>query len=182
MGLAVSAMAIAICVLLHLLVRLIVFLCRDNHYNQNIYFAGGQAVGLETSGRGGLLAQGNGADTIWKRPKEPVTSDFYSIYICLCREDTGECCDAYLTDELVVGREACGDTQGLLLNDPTVSKRHCLIYRKGDQVMLQDLDSTNHTFVNGFLVKGAVPVSHGDRIRMGNGVYRFSCCYAQETG
>ena len=179
-----AVLAAAVCVLagLHLLGRLILFLCRDSHYNRNLYFTQGQPVDGETGGGRRLLEQGQDANTVM-RPREHVTSDFSSIYVRLRREDTGESYDAYLVDRLVVGRNMQGGSvEGLLLDDPMVSKKHCLIYRKGDRIMIQDLGSTNHTFINGFLAEEAMPLSHGDDIRLGKSTYQFLCYYAHETG
>jgi len=37
----------------------------------------------------------------------------------------------------------------LVLQDPEVSRRHALLRRSGKTVVVEDLDSTNGTFVNG---------------------------------
>jgi pSer/pThr/pTyr-binding forkhead associated (FHA) protein len=48
-----------------------------------------------------------------------------------------------------------------------VSRRHCQFIRKGGQVLVQDLESLNGTFVNGILATGPTPVRHGDEIQLG---------------
>src|SRR5687767_11623884 len=40
------------------------------------------------------------------------------------------------------------DDNDLVLEDETVSRNHCRIFVEGDQYLIQDLDSTNGTFVN----------------------------------
>ena len=50
---------------------------------------------------------------------------------------------------------------------PQVSGRHCRLTRDGDGFLLEDLGSTNGTFVNGERVVGAVRVACGDAIRLG---------------
>ena len=45
------------------------------------------------------------------------------------------------------------DDNDLVLADDTVSRNHCRIYVEGDQYMIEDLDSTNGTFVNRVRVK-----------------------------
>ncbi len=41
----------------------------------------------------------------------------------------------------------------IVLNDETVSRKHCLVEREGDYYVLRDLESTNGTFVNQVRVK-----------------------------
>ena len=178
-----AAAVVGILVTLHLVSRLIVYLSRDNHYNSNISFGGGRSVGEDKSGGDRLVQDNSQTPTLVKGiPREHVTSSFMSVCVRLCKVETGECHDAILEDRLVVGRRTYTETPAdILLDDPAVSRRHCLLYRRGEQILIQDLDSANHTFVNGFIVEGAVPLSQGDKVHMGNGVYRFSCWYVEEA-
>ena len=65
--------------------------------------------------------------------------------------------------ELVLGRHHACD---VVLSDPSVSRRHArLVFRDGNWV-LQDLDSTNGTTVNGVLV-GRCSLRPGDRLALG---------------
>lgn len=48
-----------------------------------------------------------------------------------------------------------------------ISKRHCAVLVKGDQVFLRDFESTNGTFVNDEQIKGEVPVKDGDVLKVG---------------
>lgn len=59
------------------------------------------------------------------------------------------------------------------LNDPMVSNKHCLIYRKGEQVLIQDLGSTNHTYLNGCMLESPMPLSFGDNIKLGQSTLLF---------
>jgi len=43
----------------------------------------------------------------------------------------------------------------LILDDPTVSRNHLVIQRQGDRFLVQDLDSTNGTFIDGAQVREA---------------------------
>jgi hypothetical protein len=66
---------------------------------------------------------------------------------------------------LTVGR---GGQNDLVLNgDDFASARHARIEVRGDGVWVQDLDSTNGTFVNGSRVAGAQRLDHGDVLRVG---------------
>jgi hypothetical protein len=66
---------------------------------------------------------------------------------------------------LTVGR---GGQNDLVLNgDEFASARHARIESRGDGVWVQDLESTNGTFVNGSRVAGAQRLNAGDVLRVG---------------
>ena len=48
-----------------------------------------------------------------------------------------------------------------------ISKRHCAVLIKGNQVFVRDFESTNGTFVNEEPVKGEVPLKNDDTLRVG---------------
>lgn len=184
MALAVTAVLVSTLVCVHLLSRLASWLGRDNHYNHNIRLWGGMPVGEGYMDEKLLVQYGGEEDTVVRgMPRESVTSDFRYLYVRLYREDTGEYQDCCMEDKLIIGRWSQDAwEEGIWLNDAMVSRHHCLLFRKGDQMMLQDMDSTNHTYVNGFQIDGAVPINNGDRIGLGSGVYRFWCCCTWEEG
>jgi Nif-specific regulatory protein len=73
------------------------------------------------------------------------------------------------SDETAVGREP---TNRIAIGDPSLSRRHCVLARNGDQFVIRDLESRNGTFVNGAAVKEAV-LNHGDKIAIGDSVFVF---------
>ncbi len=64
-------------------------------------------------------------------------------------------------DEVSIGRTA---ENGLRLSDPEVSRQHARFLRNGDTVALEDLGSSNGTFVNGAPITGEVVLHDGDRL------------------
>lgn len=62
-----------------------------------------------------------------------------------------------------VGRGAQAD---FVLRDPLASRVHCRLSASGRQLLVEDLDSTNGTFVNGSRA-GIVGLEAGDRLRVG---------------
>ena len=68
-----------------------------------------------------------------------------------------------------VGREGCD----VNIDDSEVSRRHAAIRREGDAVVIEDLGSTNGTFVNGERISGSQSLSEGDEVRFGATVWRL---------
>jgi ABC-type multidrug transport system ATPase subunit/pSer/pThr/pTyr-binding forkhead associated (FHA) protein len=67
--------------------------------------------------------------------------------------------------ELVLGRDAGQGT--FTLSHPVVSRRHAVIRAVADGHEIEDMGSTNGTFVNGMTVRGAGRLVVGDRIDVG---------------
>jgi serine phosphatase RsbU (regulator of sigma subunit)/pSer/pThr/pTyr-binding forkhead associated (FHA) protein len=65
---------------------------------------------------------------------------------------------------ITIGRSARND---LCIPDPFASRVHAEVRREGDQYILQDLGSANGTLYNGTTVEGAVPLTTGGRIQIG---------------
>ncbi len=65
--------------------------------------------------------------------------------------------------EVVIGRQDAD----LVLADPEVSRRHAVLRPSGHSVLVEDLDSTNGTFVNGEKIRGPITVGPGDQVRIG---------------
>jgi hypothetical protein len=72
---------------------------------------------------------------------------------------------------VTVGRAAENDL--VLDSDEFASTKHARIEPRRDGVWLEDLDSTNGTFVNGMKVKQRHKLSPGDVIRVGETDLRF---------
>jgi hypothetical protein len=70
-----------------------------------------------------------------------------------------------LGDEVTVGRAP--GCQVALTDDTTASQLHARIFRKDGRLMVEDLGSTNGTFVNRKRVTGAHTIRKGDRIQVG---------------
>jgi pSer/pThr/pTyr-binding forkhead associated (FHA) protein len=66
---------------------------------------------------------------------------------------------------VTVGRGGQNDL--VLVGDDFASARHARIELRGDGVWVQDLESTNGTYVNGSRVAGAQRLDTGDVLRVG---------------
>src|SRR5215212_5109305 len=67
----------------------------------------------------------------------------------------------------VIGRDP---SSGIVLDDPEASRRHASVSAEGDTIVVEDLGSTNGTYVAGERLQGSRQVSSGDRIRIGTTV------------
>jgi pSer/pThr/pTyr-binding forkhead associated (FHA) protein len=72
---------------------------------------------------------------------------------------------------IVIGRHKECD---LALNDPLLSRKHCTVTvdANGD-FFLEDLNSTNSTFLNSKKMTEKTQLNYGDRIILGNTILRF---------
>lgn len=59
------------------------------------------------------------------------------------------------------------------LEDPFASSRHARIFREGPVLVIEDLGSTNGTYLNGELLGGPRPLHEGDRIRIGDSEFSY---------
>ena len=71
---------------------------------------------------------------------------------------------------LVIGR---AKGVSIRLSDPLVSGRHARIAPDGEGVALEDLGSTNGTFLNGAQLSAPAILSNGDRIRLGESEFVY---------
>jgi hypothetical protein len=70
----------------------------------------------------------------------------------------------------VLGR---GDQAEIRLDDPFASSRHARLTRQGGVVVLEDLGSTNGTYLNEELLAGPAPLHPGDRVRIGDSEFTY---------
>ena len=73
-------------------------------------------------------------------------------------------------DGAVLGR---GEQAEIRLEDPFASSRHARLVRQGGIVVIEDLGSTNGTYLNEELVTGPQPLHRGDRVRIGDSEFTF---------
>ncbi|HVA73744.1 MAG TPA: FHA domain-containing protein [Acidimicrobiales bacterium] len=70
-----------------------------------------------------------------------------------------------VSDEMTVGRAAgCGVP---LPDDTFVSQLHARVFRRDGDIFVEDLGSTNGTYLNDKKVTSAVPLRKGDKVRFG---------------
>ncbi len=77
--------------------------------------------------------------------------------------------------QTVIGREP---ENLLFVAEPSVSRRHAVIYQSAVAIEIEDLGSSNGTFVNDVKVQGRVVLKDGDMIRLGTILFKF---YAHDS-
>ena len=75
-----------------------------------------------------------------------------------------------LDGDIVLGR---GERAEIRLEDPFASSRHARVYEQGNIVVIEDLGSTNGTYLNEELLESARPLHPGDRVRIGDSEFTF---------
>jgi hypothetical protein len=74
-----------------------------------------------------------------------------------------------LMEPVTLGR---GDVE-IKLGDPFASSRHAKITRQGRTLVIEDLGSTNGTYLNGEPLNGPQPLHDGDRIQIGDSEFSY---------
>jgi pSer/pThr/pTyr-binding forkhead associated (FHA) protein len=75
-----------------------------------------------------------------------------------------------LDGDIVLGR---GEHAEIRLEDPFASARHARVYEQAGAIVLEDLDSTNGTYLNEELLQTPRPLHPGDHMRIGDSEFIF---------
>jgi pSer/pThr/pTyr-binding forkhead associated (FHA) protein len=110
-----------------------------------------------STSRGSVAAAKSSPRKIKKAPKRAVIVEGAST--------SGKNFD--LGQELTIGRaEKCH----VILDDNYVSQVHARVFSRGDSYFVEDLGSTNGTYLNRKRVGGATELQRGDRVKIGKTV------------
>ncbi len=115
----------------------------------------------------------NEDQTIIKKSPRKIKSSFQlkerGVLVVLSGKEVGKSC---LIDKEVttIGR---GETCSLVLGDDLVSKEHCLIRAEGGYFFIEDLDSSNGTYLDSKKIKKKSLLNDFERIVIGKTVLRF---------
>ncbi|AYO31592.1 FHA domain-containing protein [Biomaibacter acetigenes] len=69
-----------------------------------------------------------------------------------------------------IGRASDSD---IVIDDPFLSSKHALITKRGRSMLIQDLNSTNGTFVNGKKIKKPFRLKENDEVVLGDKKFTF---------
>lgn len=132
---------------------------------------------LPIVGIGGALVLAGVAAALCLRKKkpEPSVSQSPEEGIFMRIEDltgslAGEETQCWLTGQLVVGRDPSCD---IVLDDPSVSRRHARVFLAEGSVYLEDLGSQNGTMVNGAAIHMPCLLRSGDELAAGEARWKL---------
>lgn len=95
-------------------------------------------------------------------------TDFTHIMELVSLNDRSNVITIHINDSIVVGRMP--DTADIVINDDSVSKRHCRFTHENGEYYVCDMSSSNGTYINGSRIARTV-INPGDRIRIGQSEY-----------
>ena len=75
-----------------------------------------------------------------------------------------------ITKDVTIGRDPENE---IILELDNVSRRHARVFQLGDVSYVEDLGSTNGTFINDADVTGQTALNNGDLIKVGGAVFKF---------
>lgn len=92
--------------------------------------------------------------------------------------DRGRSFELPVNEPQLIGRSS----EALPITDTTVSRRHAELTPDDGVWYLRDLQSQNHTFINGMQITARTPIRDGDQIRVGSTVFRVGSAPEEEIG
>jgi two-component system, cell cycle response regulator len=75
-----------------------------------------------------------------------------------------------IDDTIIIGRD---ENCHISVDDPSVSRKHLKIFKESRIFYIEDLGSTNKTYVNDEMVIGTKRLENGDRVKLGNTIFKF---------
>lgn len=82
-------------------------------------------------------------------------------------------------EQLTIGRDS---TNGVAINDAEISRKHARLMFQGGKYVLEDLGSTNGTFVNGQRLAGPIVLKTGDVVSLGEQIVLMYDAIAADAG
>jgi hypothetical protein len=126
-----------------------------------------------SAGRGLVPAAGPPADAtgLHRATQAPLSHDAADARLVVRRAPGHTSGMEYdIGEGAILGR---GDQAEIRLEDPFASSRHARLVRQGGLVVLEDLGSTNGTYLNDELVRGPQPLHPGDLVRIGDSEFQY---------
>jgi hypothetical protein len=65
------------------------------------------------------------------------------------------------------------DSSEIPVDDPFASSAHARVFSRGDYMYVEDMGSTNGTYLNGWQLRGAERLKVADVVRIGDSEYRY---------
>ena len=110
-------------------------------------------------------------------PARIAATDAWLVALSGAGLEIGERIDLF--GGVAIGRGADADVR---IGDRFASTIHCRVYSRGNTYLLEDMNSTNGTFVNGAQVTGEVELRDLDEISIGDTTFRFELSIPDSGG
>lgn len=105
------------------------------------------------------------------RQRAPETSQNEAVLSVIAAEEESFQGRRYaFVQQITIGR---GEENDIVIPENFVSHHHAVIYQHGNQYVIEDLGSVNHTYVNGNALSGKAYIKPGDEVQIGMVVLRF---------
>jgi pSer/pThr/pTyr-binding forkhead associated (FHA) protein len=132
------------------------------------------------------LRRGEAAMTVARAPGAPIPADATGLHSASAQSRAVARSSPQLVVERAPGHEAGmiydvdgdlvlgrGERAEIRLEDPFASSRHARIFEQAGSVVIEDLGSTNGTYLNEEVLQGPRPLHAGDRVRIGDSEFTF---------
>ena len=130
-----------------------------------------RSTGPRTSAAGPVMTPGPDATGLYAASSPGVDGDVEPRLIVERAPGHTPGMEYDIGEGAVMGR---GDQAEIRLEDPFASSRHARLLRQGGIVVLEDLGSTNGTYLNEELLSGPQPLHQGDRVRIGDSEFTYA--------
>ncbi len=138
-------------------------------YRSDVHFSGGADIETGRISKDDNFFKGvTGQDlnTVYKRyPRNGDLKHKFKITVVNAKDSTSNVFS--VLDSLTIGRTGNSDSLNLY-SDHMVSKQHCRLIVNSGRVFLEDLNSSNHTYLNGKLVTAVTECKSGDLLKVGS--------------
>ena len=105
------------------------------------------------------------------RQRAPETSQNEAVLSVIAAEEESLQGRRYaFVQQITIGR---GEENDIVIPENFVSHHHAVIYQHGNQYVIEDLGSVNHTYVNDQMMEGRAYIKPGDLVRIGMVTLRF---------
>ena len=104
-----------------------------------------------------------------------VDEDSRSSWTIMLEDAAGKRKTYTFNYEMLIGRtqpQNKGEVKLVLENDGSVSGRHCKIYEMGGRLVIMDMGSKNHTYLNGMQIMQPTELSQWGQIQVGKSAFR----------
>lgn len=170
----IAIITLSVCIVLLIITLMVVLKMkkRNNYSNNNelISVRTGELVNdnaLGKSGSGLIYAERSDEDTIvqsYRRggPHKDI------VQVCLIHEETQQRYNFIVTTRIILGSlPADGDNERIEIPAYGISRSHCMFGLQGKLLYVQDLNSRNHTYLNGRMLVQAEYVADGSKLQLG---------------